>query len=97
MTWNQQCVFDWTDVTGGVMAPGRIVRALRPLVAHVGLKHGVSMPDAWEKLRPWWREYLALEDPRWRGPERFAANPGIVMVLRRKKGDLGGLVRRLRG
>jgi hypothetical protein len=67
----------WTEIKGGVVKPGRMGSALKPLIASVRKRHPelASDAEAWEKIEPWYRSYLETTEDRMASPEAFAKAP----------------------
>jgi len=66
----------WTEIKGGVIPPGRMGSALKPLVLHVRKRNGIESDDeAWEKIEPWFRSYLKTTDDSYCSPEAFVKAP----------------------
>ena len=67
----------WTEIKGGVVAPGRMGSALKPLVASARKRHPelTSDAEAWEKIEPYFRSYLETTDDGYCSPEAFAKAP----------------------
>lgn len=66
----------WTEIKGGVVAPGRMGSALKPLVADVRKRNGLaSDAETWEKIEPSYVAYLETTDDRYCSPEAFAKAP----------------------
>jgi hypothetical protein len=67
---------DWEARTQGLLAIGRLGKALKPWIRRQARKSGVGEREFWERRgRGAWRNYLTHENPDYRSVERFVARP----------------------
>ena len=73
------------------MAPGRMGRALKPLVESARKRHPelASDAEAWEKMEPYFRSYLETTDDGYCSPEAFAKAPrsGLASAISRRRDE----------
>jgi hypothetical protein len=76
--WVGRAMDIWTDSTGGVIAGGRMGRALKPLVMRLKKTcHFDTDEEAWRfAVEPMFVRYLKHTDQRYATPEGFARAPG---------------------
>lgn len=77
-SWTSEACDDWTTGTGGTAPGGRIGKALKPLLARVASEKGITLEEAWSKVRPFWQRFCGSDDVKF-GPQAFADNPRRVL------------------